>query len=840
MCARICLTLPSSAVNVENLHAPPLFSVMLSPCRRFLAFATLLSGSALASLAASSNAPAQTPPAVEFFPLTDVRLLDGPFKHAQDLDRAYLLALNPDRLLAPFLSAAGLPPKAEKYPNWESTGLDGHTAGHVLTALAQMVADTGDAELRRRLDHMIAEFAACQAASGDGYVGAVPGGKVFWAEIRSGKIDANNFSLNGKWVPWYNLHKLFAGLRDTWLITGNEQARDVLIRLADWCDQLVANLTDDQIQTMLRAEHGGMNEVLADVSAITGDAKYLKLARRFSHREILDPLLRHEDKLTGLHANTQIPKAIGFARIGELDRDKNWTDAARFFWDTVVTRRSVAIGGDSVREHFHPADDFSSMIESREGPETCNTYNLLRLSEQLFRVEPVARYADYYERALFNHILSSQHPQHGGFVYFTPMRPRHYRVYSQPETSFWCCVGSGLESHGKYAHFIYARRADDLFVNLFIASELHAKDLGLTLRQETKFPDEPRTRLIVSTKTPRTFRLFLRHPSWVAANAFVLRINGKPVTGLDSTPGSYLPLEREWHDGDTLDIELPMTTHLERLPDGSDYAAIVHGPIVLAAKTGTESLDGLRSDDSRMGHVAPGPYLPLDSAPALVGDEKTFASKITPVPGQPLTFTARELIRPDTYRDVQLVPFYRIHDARYVTYFRIATPERYAALTAQLAAAEKERIALDARTLDRVTPGEQQPEVEHAFAGEQTNTGTHLGRRWRDAAKWFSYQLKLPANSAALTADTSLELRVTTFAAERGRRFDIVINDYTIATVELKGGSHDRFNDVAYPIPADIIRAALASDARTLTVKFLAKEKSRTAPIYDLRLLRQK
>ncbi len=804
---------------------------------RLLALAVLLIApfSARATSVDLSNKNAGIP--LEFFPLTDVRLLDGPFKQAQDLNRTYLLALNPDRLLAPFRSSVGLEPKAPKYPNWESTGLDGHTAGHVITALAQMVADTGDAELRRRLDYMIAEFAACQAASSDGYVGAVPDGKKFWDEIRAGKIDATNFSINGRWVPWYNLHKLFAGLRDTWLITKNEQARDVLIRLSDWCDALFATLTDDQIQTMLRCEHGGMNEVLADVSVITGDNKYLKLARRFSHREILDPLLRHEDKLTGLHANTQIPKAIGFARIGELDRDAAWLDASRYFWDTVVTRRSVAIGGDSVREHFHPSDDFSSMIESREGPETCNTYNLLRLSEQLFRLDPLARYADYYERALFNHILSSQHPQHGGFVYFTPMRPRHYRVYSQPETSFWCCVGSGLESHGKYAHFIYARRASDLFVNLFIASELHANDLGITLRQETKFPDESRTRLVVSTTTPRTFRLFLRHPSWVAADAFTLRINGKPIAGINSAPGSYLPLEREWHDGDTLDIELPMTTHLERLPDGSDYAAILHGPIVPAAATGTQSLDGLLADDSRMGHVAPGPYLPLDSAPALVGDEKTFASKITPVPGQSLTFTARELLQPDTYRDLQLVPFSRIHDARYVTYFRVATPERYTELTAQLAAEEKARNELETRTLDRVTPGEQQPEVEHAFVGEKTNTGSHLGRRWRDAAKWFSYQLKLPASSA-LTADTPLELRITYFSAEHGRHFDILVNDQPIATVNLPGGHHDRFNDVTYPIPANIVRTALASGQRTLTIKFVAKEKSRTASIYDVRLLR--
>jgi len=824
---------------------------------RLLAFAALASlslqplAAAQAADAAHADDTADKPAAfdtVHLFSLADVRLLPGPFKHAQDLDRAYLLALDSDRLIAPFRTAAGLPPKAEKYPNWESTGLDGHTAGHVLTALAEMAADTGDAEIKKRLAYMVSEFAACQAASGDGYVGAVPDGKPFWADIRAGKIDATNFSLNGKWVPWYNLHKLFAGLRDAWLIAGNAEARDVLIRLSDWCDTLVAGLSDERMQTMLRAEQGGMNEVLADVSVITGNPKYLKLARRFSNRETLTPLLHHEDKLTGLHANTQIPKVIGFARIAELSHDRDWLGAARFFWETVVTHRSVAIGGNSVREHFQPTDDFSSMIESREGPETCNTYNMLKLSEHLFRTDPLARYADYYERALFNHILSAQNPDTGGFVYFTSMRPRHYRVYSQPQTSFWCCVGSGLESQAKHAQFIYAHRGDTLFVNLFIASELNWAGQQTRVTQETRFPDEARSRLALHLEQPKTFTLRIRHPEWVTREGFAVRVNGEDQSAATaSAPSSYVSLTRTWRDGDVVEIELPMYTHLERLPDGSDYAAIVHGPIVLGAKTGTESLDGLFADDSRMGHVAPGPYLPLDGAPALVGDEANFADEIVPVPGQPLTFTARALIRPERYRDLQLVPFFRIHDARYVTYWRIATPQSYAALTAKLADEEKARLDLDARTLDRVTPGEQQPEVEHAFAGEETSTGANLGRRWRDASRWFGYQFKLAGpspktdsttkdDSASASGDEQLALRVTYFGADRDRHFDIVVDDRVIATVDLAGDKQDRFVEVSYPIPAGLVREA--RPAGTLTVKFVAHEKSRTAGIYDLRLVR--
>lgn len=794
---------------------------MLSP--RILATALAVLSSPIFVFAASS--PSE-PLRAEAFPLTHVRLLDGPFKHAQDLNRDYLLAHDIDRLLAPFRIEAGLEPKAPKYPNWESSGLDGHTAGHYLTALAQTWASTGDAEFKRRLDAMVSDLAECQRAQKDGYLGGVPRGRVLWNDIAAGKIDFQNFSLNGAWVPWYNLHKTFAGLRDAWLIADNAEARDVLIGLGNWCHTLLADLSDEQFQNMLRTEHGGMNEVLADLSAITGDQKFLTLAQRFSHRAILDPLLRHEDKLTGLHANTQIPKVVGFARIAELSDDASWRDAARFFWNTVVENRSLAFAGNSEREHFNPTDDFSSLVESREGPETCNTYNMLRLAQTLFNAEPAARYADYTERALFNHILASQHPEHGGYVYFTPIRPQHYRVYSQPGQCFWCCVGTGMENHGKYAQFIYARSTDALWVNLFVASELDWRERGLRVRQETNFPDTSNTRLTLHLSAPQRFTLHLRHPAWVDSAAFQLRINGE-LQPLLSSPASFAALTREWRDGDTIDVELPMRTTVERLPDNSDYVAFLHGPIVLAAKTGTENLDGLIAGDGRMAHISPGPYLPLDTAPMLVGDPATLAQHLQPAADQPLTFTARELIRPENFNDLQLEPFFRIHDARYIMYWRTVSPEKYPEVTAALAAAEKTRAALDARTLDHVAPGEQQPEVEHAFASEDSRSGVNLGRRWRDAGQWFSYRLRAKP-------DTPLELLVTYYGGERDRAFDILVNDRVIASVTLDGRQRDRFTDVTYPIPEDIA----PSPDGTLTVKFAATKNSRTAPIYGVRLLR--
>lgn len=777
-------------------------------------------------LIASVHADVPAAREAETFPLGRVRLLDGPFKHAQEVNRRYLLAHDVDRLLAPFRIEAGLPSPKPRYPNWESMGLSGHSAGHYLTALAQEFATSGDVEWKQRLDAMVAGLAECQAAGPDGYVGGIPRGRALWDDIAAGRHNFQNFSLNGAWVPWYNEHKLFAGLRDAWLHAGSTPARDVLVRLSDWCDTLLANLTDEQMQAMLGTEHGGMNEVLADVYAITGDAKYLRLAQRFSHRAILDPLLRHEDKLTGLHANTQIPKIIGFARIAELGGDPSWRDAARYFWNRVSGPRSVAFGGNSEREHFNPTDDFSALLESREGPETCNTYNILRLTEALFRAEPAARYADYYERALYNHILASQHPEHGGYVYFTPIRPRHYRVYSQPEVCFWCCVGTGMENHGKYGEFIYARGPanDSLYVNLFIASELNWKERGIRILQETAFPDEARTTLIVSTAQPQRFFLQIRHPAWCEAP--VITVNGHPTLVQSIRRSTYFGIDREWSDGDRVEVTLPMRTTLERLPDGSDYAAVLHGPVVLAAKTGTERIDGLVANDGRMAHIAPGPYLPLDRAPMLVGDFAQLASGIRPVEGKPLTFQAPGLVGPEGFRDLELVPFFRVHDARYMLYWRTVSPEKYSEVVAGIEASEKARLALDARTLDFVAPGEQQSEVEHGFAGEATRTGATQGRRWREAVGgWFSYKL-----NATGAAGASLELIVTYDGGERDRKFDVVLNDRVLATVELTGQQRDRQLDVAYPVPADLAAAG------SLTVKFVAPDKARTGSVYGVRL----
>ena len=796
----------------------PLHSVLFSSLSLLLVTVPAFGTEPAAALAPAASAA--------LFPLQSVRLLEsGPFAPAVKANREYVLALDPDRLLAPFRREAGLPSKAQPYGNWESGGLDGHTAGHYLSALAHMIAageDTPDGQLRQRLNHMVAELALCQEAFGDGYLGGVPCSRELWAAVAAGDGQA----VNRKWVPWYNVHKTLAGLRDSYRETGDNRARALLVRLGDWCVAVTSRLSDDQMQRMLDQEHGGMNETLADLYTFTGDGKYLAAAKRFNHRAVLDPLIAQQDELTGKHANTQIPKVIGLERIAGLTDDKAAHSGARFFWETVTRHRSIAFGGNSVSEHFNDPADFHGLLGHREGPETCNTYNMLRLTEQLFAAAPSAPYADYYERALYNHLLASIHPQHPGYVYFTPLRPAHYRNYSEVENSFWCCVGTGMENPGRYGEFIYARAADGLYVNLFIPSELNEAALGLTLRQETAFPDEERTRLTLKLAAPQTFTLHLRQPGWVTPGAYAIAVNGTPQT-VATAPSSYVAVRREWRDGDTVEITLPMHTTVEGLPDGSPWYAILHGPIVLAHPAGTQDLVGLRADDSRMAHVASGPTLPLDQVPALLTTPGIIPSKVVADPAAgPLHFRLIDVVEPSAPDGLPLIPFFRLHDARYQMYWETTTREALAARKVQLAAAERAQAAREAATLDRVAPGEQQPEVEHAYQGEETESGLHNGRHWRHGRR-IQYTLNT-------RGEKNVILSVTYSGSDSGRQFDILANGTVIATQKLVAEKIGEFVEKTYVLPATILAAA--PDGR-VTIAFVAAQ-GLAGGLFDVRLLR--
>ncbi|MCD7937777.1 MAG: glycoside hydrolase family 127 protein [Tannerellaceae bacterium] len=768
---------------------------------------------------------AQTERQIQLFRLSDITLTDSPFKQAQEVDKAYLLGLEADRLLAPYLKEGGLEPKADNYTNWENTGLDGHIGGHYLSALSQMYAATGDPAVKERLEYMLSELKRAQDASGDGYLSGVPGGKKIWAEVAAGNIRAGGFDLNGGWVPLYNIDKIYHGLRDAWIYTGHEEARQMLVKLTDWMIGITSGLSDEQMQDMLRSEHGGLNEVFADVYTITGEEKYLELARRFSHLSILEPLLRKEDKLTGLHANTQIPKVIGYKYIADAGGNTAWDEAARYFWDNVVQSRSVVIGGNSVREHFHPSDDFTSMITEEQGPETCNTYNMLRLSSLLFLTDPQEKYIGYYEQAMYNHILSSQHPEKGGFVYFTPVRPGHYRVYSQQHQGFWCCVGTGLENHARYGELIYGYSGEDLYINMYIPSVLDWKEKQTTLSLENRFPESERSVITVHPATAREFTLWLRYPAWVTPGEAQVTLNGTPVS-VDTAPGQYIPVTRKWEEGDRVEITLPRHLSVHRLPDQSDYIAIMDGPYVLAAKTSANEMTGLFADDSRGGHIAAGPKFPLQEMPMIVaGKEEEIVSALKPVAGKPLTYTLSDLIVPEAYKQIELQPFYDIHDSRYVLYFPYTTPAGLQELQARFAAEEKEKAALAARTVDLIYPGEQQPESDHFYQGEHTRTGVANDRHWRSARGWFSYQMK---NSGK----ENVSLSLTLYGEDETASFALWADGESIGEYRIERKPGTGFYTLEYKLPEPV------THKESFEIKIQGLNRRETPRFYEVRLVK--
>lgn len=776
-------------------------------------------------LCVSSMVDAQTRLYGNEFSLSDVELLDSPFRHARDLNVEVLLSYDTDRLLAPYMKAAGLEPKAESFGNWD--GLDGHIGGHYLSALAIHYAATGNPELKLRMDYMLGQLSMCAVARGDGYVGGVPGGDALWAELRKG----NAGKVWDWWVPWYNVHKMYAGLRDCWVYAGSQVGRNLFLGMCDWGLGVIDSLDDGQMESMLGNEFGGMNEVYADAYAMTGDSRYLDAARRFTHHELFDSMRDGVDNLDNRHANTQVPKVVGYQRVAELSGDGDYAKAARFFWETVVNNRSLSIGGNSRREHFASAADAKSYVDDREGPESCNTNNMLKLTEGLFRMNHDARYADFYERAMYNHILSTQHPCHGGYVYFTSARPGHYRVYSQPNCAMWCCVGTGMENHGKYGQFIYTHSGNDsLSVNLFIPSVLDWHDNGVKLTQTTKYPAEGSTRLELSVKEPKHMSLQLRHPGW--CDAVTVKINGMRIK-TQSRPSSYITVEREWHDGDVVELEMPMNVRIEELNYLPEYVSILRGPVVMAARfdNGTP-LPGLVADDSRWGHIAHGPLVSVFDTPLLIGERKSILKKLNamkPVEGREMSFTVPGLFE-DKYAGLVLEPFYGIHDSRYMMYWLSMTPKEYRKYQVNARRDEERRLALDRRTVDAVNTGEQQPEADHFMESRSSSSGNFNGEPWRDASNggFFSYRMKTDGMS-------DLSLRVRYWGNESGqRRFNIFVDDDVLASEDTAGKwGRNEFVEQEYQIPGHMLEGK-----DFITVRF-AGEKGQTAGgIFHVRLIR--
>ncbi|MDQ2732073.1 MAG: glycoside hydrolase family 127 protein, partial [Armatimonadota bacterium] len=662
--------------------------------------AGLQSGGRIAAINPNQFAPA-TADKVLPFDLADVTLLPSPFQAARDRDEAYLLSLEPDRLLHNFRTEAGLPPKAPIYGGWESAGVAGHILGHYLSAISMAYRSTGDARMKQRVDYIVGELALCQQKNGHGYVSAIPGGKAMFAEVAAG----HGAGVHRGWVPWYTMHKLFAGLRDAYLYTDSAQAKTVLVALADWAVDTTRALSDDEWQIMLQQEHGGMNEVLADVYAMTGDQKYLDLSRKFYHKAVLAPLAQRQDDLAGIHGNTQIPKLIGLARLYEISGYQPDRIAAEFFWDRVVHTRTFVIGGNTDGEYFDAPDKLAHHL----GPvtaETCNTYNMLKLTRHLFEWTTAAAYADFYERALYNHILASQDPERGMFTYYMSLKPGHFKTYSQPTDSFWCCVGTGMENHVKYNDSIYFHDDNNLYLNLFIPSVLKWRAKGITVRQETQYPQNDTTHLSLTCAAPTAMTLHIRYPSW--CKGMMVAVNGK-AQAVAAEPGSYATVARQWKTGDRVDIRLPMHLYEEAMPDDKSKVAILYGPIVLAGQLGAAGLGApipYANDAGAYFHVGDPPV------PALVVGDRPLDSWLKPVEGQSLTFRTTGAGQPN---DVTLKPFYSTYYGRYTVYWDTFTPEAWKLHQANYEIAAARRRELEARTVDEVHPGEQQSEHDHSL-----------------------------------------------------------------------------------------------------------------------------
>jgi hypothetical protein len=749
------------------------------------------------------------PYAARPLPLQAVRLTGGPLKHAQDLNASYLLELEPDRMMAYYRIRAGLEPKAEGYGGWDGGGrnLTGHIAGHYLSAVSLMYAATGDARFKERADYLVREMAEVQAKHGNGYLGALEDGEEKFAEVARGEIRSGGFDLNGLWAPWYTLHKTYAGLRDAYRFTGNRAALDVEIQFAAWAESVLADLDEAQTQKMLATEFGGMNEVLADLYADTGDRRWLDLSDRFEHHAVLDPLKRGENNLPGLHGNTQVPKLLGsLSRYVSTSRAEDG-GAARFFWDIVVTHHTFATGGHGKDEYFGPADQLGDRLDGRTC-EACNIYNMLRMTRTLFGLAPDAKFAEFQERALFNHVLGSIDPEDGRVCYMVPIGRGVEREYQDRFHDFTCCVGSGMESHALHGDGIYYGSEDRLWVNIYTPSTARWEEAGLTLSVETGFPEGDVAILTLALDAPRRFALSLRHPSWTG-DGFAVRINGETVSDL-TTVGGYVTLERLWQSGDIVSVALPKSLRHEAAPDNPNRVALMWGPLVLAGDLGPEGQSTL-------------PDIPVFVAAGR--PEEEWLKSLGDLAGQ---FESAGVGQP---HDVALTPFYRLHRRTYAAYWDLYTPEEWEVKAAEVAEEQEKRRRLEAATVAYAQPGEMQPERDFNQQGEDSAPDRIMGLPARRAAKWFSFDLPVdPAHALALVVTYNTEERMA-------RSHDILVDGVKIGEHAVErsrpGSVRGEFHDVSYPLPADLV-----SGKEKVTVRFEATDGKETAAVFGIRMAR--
>ena len=755
-------------------------------------------------------------------PLNHVRLTGGPLKVAQQADAKYLLELQPDRMLAYLRQRAGLKPKAEGYGGWDGPGrnLTGHIAGHYLSAVSLMWAATGDVRFKERANYIVDQLKEIQDAQGDGYIGALEDGqgvdgKQRFVDLSNGIIKSGGFDLNGLWSPWYVEHKLFAGLRDAYRYTDNPTALQVEIKFAAWVEKILSKLNDDQIQHMLATEFGGMNEVLAELYADTADERWLTLADKFHQKAIVDPLSQDKDVISHTHGNTQIPKLYGVLMRYVYTGNPADEEAAKYFWDRVANHYSFATGGDGKNEYFGDPDKLSDMVDGRTA-ETCNVYNMLKMTRTLFSVEPDVRYADFHERALFNHILASQDPNDYTVTYMLPVGRGVQHEYQRMFEDFTCCVGTSLESHALHgAGLYYYKGAEQFWVGLYAPSIAKWDSAGVEVEMNTDFPIGSSATVKIRTKTPNKFLLALRRPYW-SGEGFTVKINGQPVKEVPPAD-SYVKITRTWKQGDTVELTLPKTLREEPVPDNPTRMALMWGPLVLAGDLGPAVH---RGDDDEEEHKPPTP------APALVTNEP-IEQWLKPEPGKPGWFKTTSVGLP---QDIEFAPFYELPRRRYAVYWDVFTPEDWSKRSAEYKAEQEKQRHLQAATIAFAQPGEMQSERDFNEQGEDSAPLQWRGHHGRAGKGWFSFDM--PVENSKPVA-----LWVT-YGGERWRKgtLDILVDGKKIGDhVELQRSPDQdkKLVDVSYAIPAELV-----AGKTKVTIRFQATDGNDMGGIFGVRTVR--
>ncbi|MBV9180081.1 MAG: glycoside hydrolase family 127 protein [Acidobacteria bacterium] len=583
------------------------------------------------------------------FPMKQVRLGQGPCHQAMAADSRYLHTLPPDRLLHTFCINAGLPSSAQPLGGWEAPDceLRGHYAGgHYLSAVALMYASSGDEDLKKNGDLVVSELAKCQKSlNAGGYLSAFP--IEFFDRLRNRER---------VWAPFYTIHKIMAGHLDMYLYTGNEQALETVEKMAGWVGDYTGSFSYDHMQRILGTEYGGMGETLANLYAVTGKPYYLHIAKRFDKKWFFDPLAAHRDELKGLHVNTHIPQVIAAARLYELTGERRYRDIAEYFWEEVVSERSYCTGGTSNHESWNTDPGKLAAELSTNTTEDCCAYNMMKLTRHLFGWNPEARYMDYYERLMFNHRLGTINPDDGTMMYYLPLASGYWKTFGKPLDAFWCCTGTGSEEYAKLTDTIYFHDQDSVYVNLYIDSNLEWPEKGLQLKQETKFPEQQATTITVTAANSTQLAINLRVPYWAQGGS--VRVNGTALP-VFSSPSSYLMLHRQWKAGDKIELSVPMSLHVEAMPDEASIQAMMYGPLVLAGRFDRVSKEMLYGDTEPK---ATDEY----KVPDIQVDPARPTAWVEPEGRQPLTFRAE-----GQSQSMTLVPLYQIIDNRYAVYWKM-------------------------------------------------------------------------------------------------------------------------------------------------------------------------